>query len=1201
MTSLRSLTFVFFFVLLVVNCALLQPSFSTGNYTRTYSLEKTDGSNEGSFKDLFDEATIYNNSLNSAETNTDWWPMFRHDLRHTAYSTSKVQNNNQTLWNYTTGSSIGFSSPAVADGKVYIGSWDGKVYALNAFNGSLIWNYTTGNIVESSPAVADGRVFIGSWDNKIYALNASSGALLWNYTTGNPIGYSSPAVADGKVFIGSYDNKVYALNASTGAKIWNYTTIDNVDSSPAVADGKVFIGSYDGKVYALNASNGFLIWNYTTGDAVYSSPVVADGKVFIGSYDNKVYALNASSGSHIWNYTTADDVDSSPAFFDGRVYVGSRDNKVYALNASSGALLWSYTTGSGVFSSAVVADGKVFIGSYDGKVYALNASSGALLWSYATGSWVYSSPAVADGKVYIGSWDRKVYAFGSHDIAISSVATSIAQAYEGQIVDINVTAKNEGTETETFNVTAYFNITAIETKTVTNLAPSSETTLIFNWNTTNVTPGNYTIKAVASTVRGEIDTADNTYIDGSVKVIKSPVAHFTYSPTSPLTGETITFDASLSTPDGGTIISYEWNFGDGTPNATGMITTHTYTDNGTYAVTLTVTDDDGLADTCSQNITVLNRPPIASFTESATTVPTDTVITFNASYSYDLDGYIVSYFWDFGDSANGTSVTTEHAYADNGTYIVTLTITDDDGATAVATATKIISNRVPTASFTENATTVYTGEIIHFNASESFDPDGYIASYFWDFGDGTNATGVIIVHSYADNGTYIVTLTVTDDDGATASTSAIKTVLNRAPVASFTESATTVLTNESIDFDASRSYDSDGTIVSFFWDFGDNTNATGVSVSHAYTNNGVYTVTLTVTDDDNATASAQATKTILNRLPVANFTESAETVYDGETIIFNASASYDLDGMIVNYFWDFGDGTNTTGVRVSHAYSDDGIYIVTLTVTDDDSAVATATAAKTILNRAPVASFTESAETVFLGETIMFDASGSYDPDGAIVTYFWDFGDDTNATGVTVNHTYLYDGTYTLTLTVTDDDNVSTSTSAIKTVRTRPDIAVTNVTVSKNVVGQGRSVQINVTIINEGDYTETFNVTVYANTTAIKTKEITLASKNHTTIIFTWNTTSFSKGNYTIKAIADSLLGEIDIEDNTSTDGWVIIALVGDVNADGIVDIADIYLITLAYGTTPGQPRYNPNYDVNDDNIIDIADIYIAALHYGEN
>jgi hypothetical protein len=149
-------------------------------------------------------------------------------------------------------------------------------------------------------------------------------------------------------------------------------------------------------------------------------------------------------------------------------------------------------------------------------------------------------------------------------------------------------------------------------------------------------------------------------------------------------------------------------------------------------------------------------------------------------------------------------------------------------------------------------------------------------------------------------------------------------------------------------------------------------------------------------------------------------------------------------------------------------------------------------------------------------------------------------------------------------------------------------------------VGQGYCCHINVTVANEGDYTETFNITVYANATSIATQTVTLTSGNSTTITFTWNTSGFAKGNYTISAYAWPIPGETDTADNRLVDGVVTVALVGDVNADGIVDIADIYSIALSYGTTIGTPQYKPNLDINDDGIIDIADIYTTALHYGE-
>jgi PKD repeat protein len=353
--------------------------------------------------------------------------------------------------------------------------------------------------------------------------------------------------------------------------------------------------------------------------------------------------------------------------------------------------------------------------------------------------------------------------------------------------------------------------------------------------------------------------------------------------------------------------------------------------------------------------------PVAKFTESAHTVYTGEVITFNAENSFDPDGQIISYLWSFGDGVNATGVVVGHAYSDNGTYTVTLTVTDNDNKTGSATAGKTVLNRPPIASFTESAEIAETDEVIYFNASESYDLDGQIESYFWDFGDGNNATGITISHSYAQDGVYTVTLTVTDDDGDTGSANSTKTVLNRPPVASFTESATVVLTGETIHFDASGSYDPDGTISSYLWSFGDGSTGTGKTVDHRYADNGIYTVTLTVVDNDGGTASTSDTKTVLNRPPVALFNETAETVQIGEAITFNASDSYDPDGHIVSYFWDFGDETNATGVVVSHAYSNNGTYTVKLTVTDDDGATASATAVKTVLNNSTT-SFIQSAK-----------------------------------------------------------------------------------------------------------------------------------------------------------------------------------------------------------------------------------------------
>jgi outer membrane protein assembly factor BamB len=236
----------------------------------------------------------------------------------------------------------------------------------NVGNLSVKWNYASAS-VESSPAVANGVVYVGSDDSNLYALNAKTGAKLWSYPTLGPLGYSSPAVANGVVYAGSYDHNLYALDAKTGAKLWSYTTGGFVESSPAVVNGVVYVGSGDHKVYALNASTGVLVWSYAAGPYEASSPAVANGVVYFGSGDHRVYALDAKTGAKLWSYDTFDWVlYSSPAVANGVVYVCSIAN-VYALNARTGAKLWSYTIGDMVQSSPAVANGVIYVGSTNGS------------------------------------------------------------------------------------------------------------------------------------------------------------------------------------------------------------------------------------------------------------------------------------------------------------------------------------------------------------------------------------------------------------------------------------------------------------------------------------------------------------------------------------------------------------------------------------------------------------------------------------------------------------------------------------------------------------------------------------------------------------------------------------------------------------------------------------------------------------------
>jgi hypothetical protein len=168
------------------------------------------------------------------------------------------------------------------------------------------------------------------------------------------------------------------------------------------------------------------------------------------------------------------------------------------------------------------------------------------------------------------------------------------------------------------------------------------------------------------------------------------------------------------------------------------------------------------------------------------------------------------------------------------------------------------------------------------------------------------------------------------------------------------------------------------------------------------------------------------------------------------------------------------------------------------------------------------------------------------------------------------------------------------------------DVAVVNVACSKTVVGQGFSASIKVTVANQGNFTETFNVTAYANATSIGTESVTSPASNSTTIILTWNTNSFAYGNYTLSAYAEPVPGETNTTNNNFTGGWIIVSLPGDITGpngvpDGKVDILDVNYVAKYYGTSLSRPKWNPNADINNDGKVDIRDVNIVAKNLGQH
>ncbi|MDD5189061.1 MAG: PQQ-binding-like beta-propeller repeat protein, partial [Methanoregula sp.] len=621
---------------------------SAGTYTVNLTVANTAGSNT-SVQIGFVTVTSAAGTGGLADSA---WPKFQGDANNTGQSLYNGPGTNNSIWSYTTSSKgYVYSSPVIgADGMVYIGSADRKLYALRA-NGTLNWSYTTGNIISGAPAVAsDGTIYIGGRDSKLYALRAD-GTLKWSYTFGSQV-WGSPVIGDnGVIYIGSRDKNLYALNPDGSLK-WSYITAGEIRGSPAMkADGTIFIGSGDKNLYAVN-SDGTLKWSYTTGNTVYGSPAIGnDGTIYVGSSDKNLYAVNPN-GTLKWTYTTGNSIEGSPAIrADGTICIGSSDAKVYAINPD-GTLRWSYTTGNGITGSpAVGADGILYIGSKDARVYALNPD-GSLRWTSTTGSAIVGSPAIgADSVLYIGSNDCKVYAF--KDVTpVANFTSTVISGTEGYIpLTVQFTDSSSNIPTTWF---WYFG----DGTTSTEQNPSHTFTL----------PGTYSVNLTVKNAAGSGSITKTDYIN--VATPSSATAEFAADTTTGLAPLTVYFTGEPV----GIVTTWAWDFdNNGIIDATTQNASYQYPSPGTYTVNLTVTNAVGSKTILKTDyIVVTGALPAADFTADPTNGKAALTVHFNDISTGSISGWA----WDFNNDGltDASTQNPTHTYTKAGNYSVNLTV-----------------------------------------------------------------------------------------------------------------------------------------------------------------------------------------------------------------------------------------------------------------------------------------------------------------------------------------------------------------------------------------------------------------------------------------------------------------------------------------------------------------------------------------------
>jgi outer membrane protein assembly factor BamB len=330
----------------------------------------------------------------------------------------------------------GWSSATVANGVVYFGGTNGKLYALDANTGSLKWPAYAGETgkpllsIYGTPAVDNGVVYFGASDGYVYALDAASGAKKWifdaNAESVDKRGIvPSLLVADGVVYFGANDHYFYAVDAGTGAQKWRFLTSDKIWGDATFSNQTIYFGSFDHHLYALNL-DGTKKWDYDAGGLIISKPLVANGLVYFGALE-KLFALDASTGTikpqHGWEQSLEPNhwIWSNPTMQDDMIYVSdlAEQGQVHAFDALSGSPKWAqpFEAGGQVHSSVAISDTVGYFGTASNKVFALDAKSGSPVWKqpFPAEGPVYATPTVAGDSIYVNSHGRAFYALLAAD------------------------------------------------------------------------------------------------------------------------------------------------------------------------------------------------------------------------------------------------------------------------------------------------------------------------------------------------------------------------------------------------------------------------------------------------------------------------------------------------------------------------------------------------------------------------------------------------------------------------------------------------------------------------------------------------------------------------------------------------------------------------------------------------------------------
>ncbi len=529
----------------------------------------------------------------------------------------------------------------------------------------------------------------------------------------------------------------------------------------------------------------------------------------------------------------------------------------------------------------------------------------------------------------------------------------------------------------------------------------------------------YTVDDASHPVCEAYTSGDSFDLEAASVVVEADLGAWT--PMSVAIDATGTSALSTGSYDQGRVAQFSW-FG-------------THPDDPTYDLDYTDENVETLMLAALQYVTL--RAPGVEAGSYVVAAESTVEVTVSAT---DYDGGDVQCIWDVDgngfDEDTGLTSTFDAAGYD-GPYVETLRVqcTDDESEVTIGTATVDIENVDPEIGKITTSGTLNEGDLNRFSATVS-DIEGDSVTRAWDFGDGDTATGASPGHTYADDGTYTVTLLATDDDGGTDELSVDVTIANLPPALAASRSPSGRLVEGEEATFAVVVDDVAADTHTYAWDFGDGSTSTDAGPSHTYTQEGTVSASVTVTDDDGDSDSDTLSIEVVNTAPEVEVAGD-ESGLQGDLLGWTCTATDPGDDTLT-YTWDFGDGNTGSGSATSHEYTSVGAHTVACAV--DDGTDSTSDTLDVVVGNAAPEIATLSVGGGEEGSSVSFYVDAE-DPGGDTLSVSWDFGDGSGSTGTKTSHTYTDDGDFTVTVSVSDGTDTTEASDLAAVTNVAPSMA----------------------------------------------------------------------------------------------------------------------------------------------------------------